>query len=86
MAMAKKMTFDRAQEIAKIISDGRAKYGRQFSPPYSEGELMDVIAVLKARLDTSVPAEEHALLKKQLQAANARAAKSKPAATTEESK
>lgn len=75
MAMAKKMTFDKAQEIAGIISRGRAKYGIQFSAPYSSVELMDVIAIMKARLDESVPGEEHALLKKQLNVAKARAAK-----------
>lgn len=75
MAMKKRMSFDKAVEVAAEIAAGRAKYGIQFSPPHSTNDLMDAITIIHARLMQSVPVEEHDLLKKQLQAANARAAK-----------
>lgn len=73
--MPVKTKFERALSVAKAIAEAVGRYGAQAKVNYTQGQLTETVSVLYGALMASVPVAEHELLKKQLQAANARVAK-----------
>jgi hypothetical protein len=76
MAMKPPMSLDKAKHIAHVATLGRAKYGPQFSPPYSQADLVEALSVLNEFGNWDGPSKEQLTkVNRQLAACNARQAR-----------